>query len=185
MGAVVEAALPSGLEDFAEIMGNLFRFHIEGTEAFDARNVDDASPFRQVVEGGKRGGVHTCAVGFGNFSCADVETGNEAVDQCAFPHSAVSGKEGDLSQHLCLEGFDARPLGGGDVEHLVSDMGVEQGQVVDGIPLFGTEVVGLVEDDDDGYAVGFGTGKEAVVVVEPSSFFSVLVVVLEEEPPPE
>ena len=41
MGAVGEAALLGEFEDFLEVAGEFFAFHVEGTKALDARGIDE------------------------------------------------------------------------------------------------------------------------------------------------
>ena len=82
MGAVGKAAVLRELEDLGEIAGDLFRFHVERTETFDARSVDDiAIVVGQWYHLGERSGVHACVVCFADVGYTGFRAGNQQVEK--------------------------------------------------------------------------------------------------------
>ena len=90
VGAVVEPAIGRESEDFLEVVADLFLLHVEGAEAFDARGVDDVAKSPDYfVHLGEGGGVLARVVGIADFAGAEVEMGEEGVDQGRLPYSAI------------------------------------------------------------------------------------------------
>ena len=70
MGTVAILALVGVVENFREIVANLFHLHVEGTKALDAWSVDDVTSARYFVHFREGCGVHALVVGSGDNPCA-------------------------------------------------------------------------------------------------------------------
>ena len=161
--AVAVAAVGRGTEDFGEVMAYLFLLHVEGTEAFDARRVDEVASAFEGEHLGEGGGVHAFVVGGGYLARAGCGVGQDGVDEGGLAHARVAGQKGDASAQLSLEEVDARAsLLGRNLEAGIADGGIEVDEAVQVMEVVGIVGVCLVEDELDGDAIGFGRGEEAV-----------------------
>ena len=70
IGTVAILALVGELENFREVVANLFNLHVEGAKALDAWSVDDVTSARYLVHFREGGGVHALFVGSGDNPCA-------------------------------------------------------------------------------------------------------------------
>ena len=79
---VGEPALLGVLEYLLEIAGQFLGLHVKGSEALDARCVDEPAVLAGGYHLAEGGGVHACVVGIADIACAQVLSRYESVDEC-------------------------------------------------------------------------------------------------------
>lgn len=90
MRAVVETAVFAYTENFGEIVRYFVELHIDHTEAFDARGVDEVGLRVDGIHFAEGGGVHTFMVIVGNLGCAGVRIRDDLVDYSAFANARIA-----------------------------------------------------------------------------------------------
>ena len=95
VGAIRETAVFREMEDLAEVTGKFLGFHVEGAKTFNTWRIDNPPP-TQGYHFRKGGGVLTEVMGIGDLCGAQVDMGNQTVDERGFTHSAVATEESDL-----------------------------------------------------------------------------------------
>ena len=93
VGTVIIAAVGGNFEYFRKVMSYFFFFHIECSEAFDARSVDDIAVTRYREHLGESSGVHTFVVVGGDFTGFDVQLRQDGIDEGGLAHSGVAGEK--------------------------------------------------------------------------------------------
>ena len=161
VGAVGKATVLGETENFFEITCQFFRFHIEGAKALDARCIDEP-PLSNRNHLAECSSMQAGVVGIGDLGGAEIGPGHEAIDEGGLPHPAVAAQEGDLAGQQRLEQIDAIARFGRDLQALVTDGFVECDHHLLVTGLVGIKQIGLVEYEDDRYAIGLGRGEEAV-----------------------
>ena len=170
MCAVREAAVLREMEYFLEIACQFLWLHVERAEALDAGGIDEVSPRRSLMRGEEgdfnhlteRGGVHAHIVNVAKFCRAQVGTRHELVDQRRLAHAAVAAEQGYLSHEHGAQPVEAVGCGSRDLQALIAHRLVKADHSLLIASFIVVEQVGLVEDDADGYTVGFGRGQETV-----------------------
>ena len=161
MGAIGETTVLRETEDLLEIAGKLLWLHVEGAEAFDAWCIDQPPTlYRYHLR--ESGGMEARVVGIGNLGSAEVGAWHETVDEGGLPYPAVAAQEGDLAGKEGFQAVNALPCLCGDLQTLIAHGLVERDHHLLITGLVGIEQVGLVEDEDDGHAIGLGRSEEAV-----------------------
>ena len=97
VGAVLKAALLSGEEYFAEVVGEFGGLNVEGAEALDARGVDELASVGEGEHLTEGGGVLPGVVALADVGGGHVESGDEVVEEGALAHAAVAREEGGLA----------------------------------------------------------------------------------------
>ena len=162
MGTVAVLAACRIRKDFLEVVAHLLVFHVEGAESFDARGVNQVAVPLHLEHLREGGGVHAFVVGRRDFSGLQVLVWQDGVDEGGLAHAGIARKERHLSLQGFLDGGDSLCMKGRHRIAGIADVRVEVHQPVQ-VPAFVVRIeVGLVEDQADGYAVGFGRGQEAV-----------------------
>ena len=162
METVAEAALTGVMEDLAEIAGQLLWLHVEGTEALDARCVDEVAAARQAYHLREGGSMRACVMGIADLCSLQISSRHQAVDERGLPHSTVATKQSDFISQQGTEFLDALARGCRYLSALVADGLVETYHELLVAQLVGIELVGLVEHQYDRYAIGLGRSQETV-----------------------
>ena len=81
VGTVGELAVLRKLENFLEIAGEFLLLDIKGTEALDARSINEIAPFRKFQHLAEGGGMHTAVMRLADFGGALSGIRNELVDE--------------------------------------------------------------------------------------------------------
>ena len=162
MRAVVETAVLGEVEDLAEIARQLLAPDVEGAEALDARCVDEVAAAGQREHLAESGGVHARVVGLGDVGRAQVDPGQDGVDERRFAHAAVAAEERRLTLQQGQQTRHVVGIMGGELHDGVADVLVEEahGRLV--APLVLGEEVELVEGQDHGHAIGLRASQETV-----------------------
>lgn len=159
---IVETAAGREFEDFGEIMGDFHPFHFDGAETFDARRVDQVAAFRQRDHFGEGSGVHAFVVVFGDVARAQVYAGYQFIDNRRLADARMTRQEGDFVFQLGLQGVQSFAGGGAEFQTGIADGGIEVDEALQIFLVFPVIPVDFVENQFDGYAIGFGRGQEAV-----------------------
>ena len=162
MGTVAILALCGVLEDFLEVVSHFLLTHVERAEALDARGVDEISFLANLEHLGEGRRVHALVVVFRYFPRPRLEVGVDGIDECRLADARVPREERDAVVEQGTDFVDAFATDGGHLVTGIADVLIEVHQSVEVAQLVVVVAVHLVEDEADGYAVGFRRGKEAV-----------------------
>lgn len=162
VGAVGETAAARYLEQFREVARYLFWLHVERAEALDARCVDEPSSAGGLDHLAVGGGVHACVVGLADGCRPQVESWHEGVQQGRLPYAAVAAEDSDFRCEELSQLRDAFTVDGRGLQTLVADGRIDVDEQLLRLPFLFVEQVGLVEEQYDRHAVGFGRSEEAV-----------------------
>ena len=103
MGTIAEAAVFRRAEDFRKVVGDFDAFHIDGTEAFDARRINQVATPGEGYHLGERRRVHPLVMVFryvsGPKSCAR----HQLVDYRRFPYARMPREQRNLIFQICPE----------------------------------------------------------------------------------
>ena len=126
MRAVAETAVPTDAEDLAEIVADLFFGHVNGSETFDTRCVDNPAlrtsyivlrtsyiflrtsyiflrtsyivpSYIQFIHLAERSGVHSFVVGVGDLTGSGDFLAEKRIEQRAFAYARIAGEKGSLA----------------------------------------------------------------------------------------
>ena len=159
---IVEFAIFGKFEDFFEIACQFFSLDVKGSEAFDARCVNQVATFCQFYHLAESGGVHACAVCVADFGRTLVGVRDDGVDEGRLAYTAIPTDQRNLLFQERLQLVDAHTRFGRYFDTRIADGFVQFHHLLLVATLVIVEQVGLVEHQDHGYPIGFSSGEEAV-----------------------
>lgn len=162
MGAVAEAALATSAEYLAKIMPYLLTLHVECSEAFDARRVDNAATIGEEEHLAEGGGVGSRVVSIANLCRTDACIGNERVQQRALAYSTVAAQQGCSTFEKGSQLVDAFATTCANGQAFVVERTIECHNGFHASQFVRFKNVHLIEYQQDGDAVSFGRSKEAI-----------------------
>ena len=162
VGAVGELAVLREPEYLLEVAGEFLLLYIEGSEALDARSIDEIAALWQGEHLAEGGSMHSAVVRLADFCGALGSIGDELVDERGFSHAAVAAKQRLLVLDERAQFVNSFTCGCRDFHALVSDGFIEGAHHFLVVQLLLGEQVALVEHDDDGHSVCLGSSQESV-----------------------
>ena len=162
MGAVGETAVFGKMENFFEITCQFLRFHIEGTETFDAWGIDEPPPTPQRNHLRESGGMLAGIMSIRNLCSSEVSVRYKTVDESRLPYPTIAAEHRDFVFKQRTEVVDALPRLGRHLTALIAYGLIEIDHRLLIALFIIIEQVGLIEDKHYRHSIGLSRSQETV-----------------------
>ena len=162
MCTVTIFAISGNLEYFREIMPDFFFLHIERSESFDSRSIDNISipVYREHFREGSR--VHTFVVVGRNLTGLYFSSRQYSIDECRFSNSRMTGEKSDLTFQVFLDSIHSGPVLGRNLETRITDMRIQINKSIQITELILVISIYLIKYQFDRYTICFGRSEKTV-----------------------